>query len=59
MKHLPMLVWVDHYQSKQDVQIKNTGTDNRCPYPCECVIRLKEAELVAGFFGHQGWAPEG
>ena len=58
MKPLLTPAWVDHYQSKQDVHIKNTGTDNRCPYPCECVIRLKEAELVAGFFGHQGRAPE-
>jgi hypothetical protein len=58
MKPLLTPAWVDHYQSKQDAQIKNTGTDN-CPYPCLDVQRLKEAELVAGFFGHQGWAPEG
>mgnify|MGYP006949113493 CR=1 FL=1 len=57
MKLLLTPVWVDHYQFNHDVHIKNTGTDN-CPYPCLGVRRLKEAQLVAGFFGHQGWAPE-
>jgi hypothetical protein len=57
MKPLLTPVWVDQYYFKQDVHIKNAGTDN-CPYPRLCVRRLKEAQLIAGFFGHQGWTPE-